>query len=80
MSLSTSKALQWSGLPCANWGELSRGHGKSKNCRPIDFEVQSHRGYSLRSWNNAGLNYVIISEFSETETERFEDLLREQTD
>ena len=48
--------------------------------RPIDFDVQSHQGYSLCGWNKAGLNYVIISKFSEAETERFEDLLREQTD
>jgi len=48
--------------------------------RPIDFDVQSHQGYSLCGWNKGGLNYVIISEFSEAEMERFEDLLREQTD
>ena len=48
--------------------------------RPIDFDVQSHQGYILCGWNRAGLNYVIISELSEAEMERFEDLLREQTD
>ena len=31
-------------------------------------------------YHKAGLNYVIISELSEAEMERFEDLLREQTD
>ena len=40
--------------------------------RPIDFDVQSHQGYSLCGWNKAGLNYVIISELSEAEMERFE--------
>jgi hypothetical protein len=44
--------------------------------RPIDFDVQSHQGYSLCGWNKAVLNYVIISTFSEA----VEDLLREQTD
>ena len=51
-----------------------------KNHFVNDFDVQSHQGYSLCGWNKAGLNYVIISEFSEAETERFEDLLREQID
>ena len=30
--------------------------------------------------NKAGLNYLIISELSEAEMEKLEDLLREQTD
>jgi len=48
--------------------------------RPIDFAVQSHQRYILCGWNKVGLNYVIISELSEAEMERFENLLREQTD
>jgi hypothetical protein len=31
-------------------------------------------------WNKAGLNYLIISELSEAEMEKLEDLLREQAD
>ena len=36
--------------------------------------------WSLCDWNKAGLNYLIISELSEAEMEKLEDLLREQTD
>jgi len=33
--------------------------------------------WSLCGWNKAGLNYLIISELSEAEMEKLEDLLRE---
>ena len=46
-------------------------HGK----RPTSFCL-----WSLCDWNKAGLNYLIISELSEAEMEKLEDLLREQTD
>jgi len=38
------------------------------------------KGTASAVGNKAGLNHVIISELSEGEMERFEDLLREQTD
>jgi len=38
------------------------------------------KGIASAVANKAGLNYVIISELSEAEMERFENLLREQTD
>ncbi len=46
----------------------------------IDFEVQSHQGYSLCGWNKGGLNYLIISELSQAEMEKFEDQLRDRTE
>ena len=36
--------------------------------------------WSLCGWNKAGLNYLIISELSEAEMEKLEDLLRAQAD
>jgi anti-sigma factor RsiW len=47
--------------------------------RAIDFDVQSHQGYSLCGWNKGGFNYLIISELSQTDVEKFEDQLRERT-
>jgi anti-sigma factor RsiW len=44
----------------------------------VDFDVQSHQGYSLCGWNRAGLNFLIISELSQTDMERFEDQLRDR--
>ena len=32
--------------------------------RAIDFDVQSHEGYSLCGWNKSGLNYLIVSELT----------------
>jgi hypothetical protein len=38
------------------------------------------KGIASAVANKAGLNYVIISTFSEAEMRKLEDLLREQTD
>ena len=46
----------------------------------IDFDVQSHQGYSLCGWNKAGLNYLIISELRQADMEKFEDQLRARTE
>jgi anti-sigma factor RsiW len=46
----------------------------------IDFDVQSQQGYSLCGWNKASLNYLIISELSPADMEKFEDQLRDRTD
>ena len=46
----------------------------------IDFNVQSQQGYSLCGWNKASLNYLIISELSPADMEKFEDQLRDRTD
>jgi anti-sigma factor RsiW len=46
----------------------------------IDFDVQSQQGYSFCGWNKAGLNYLIISELSPTDMEKFEDQLRDRTE
>jgi anti-sigma factor RsiW len=48
--------------------------------RTIDFDFQSHQGYSLCGWNRAGLNYLIVSELSLADMERFEDQLRDRTE
>ena len=46
----------------------------------IDFDVQSRQGYSLCGWNKASLNYLIISELSPADMEKFEDQLRDRTE
>jgi hypothetical protein len=46
----------------------------------IDFDVQSHQWYSLPGWNKSGFNCLIISELSEAEMEKLEDLLGAQAD
>jgi len=46
----------------------------------INFDVQSHQGYSLCGWNKAGLNYLIISELNPADMEKFEDQLRDRTE
>jgi anti-sigma factor RsiW len=46
----------------------------------IDFDVQSHQGYSLCGWSKGGLNYLIISGLSQAEMEKFEDQLRDRTE
>src|SRR5260221_11430304 len=46
----------------------------------IDFDVQSQQRYSLCGWNKAGLNYLIISELSQADMEKFEDQLRDRTE
>jgi anti-sigma factor RsiW len=48
--------------------------------RAIDFDVQSHEGYSLCGWNKSGLNYLIVSELTGADMEKFEDQFRAQTD
>ena len=48
--------------------------------RTIDFDVQSHQGYSLCGWNKSGLNYLIVSELSQADIEKFEDQLRDRTE
>jgi anti-sigma factor (TIGR02949 family) len=48
--------------------------------RAIDFDVQSHQGYSMCGWNKSGFNYLIVSDLSQAETEEFEDHLRERTE
>ena len=48
--------------------------------RAIDFDVQSHQGYSLCGWNKSGLNYLIVSELAGADMEKFEHKLRERTE
>ena len=48
--------------------------------RTIDFDVQSHQGYSMCGWNKSGFNYLIVSDLSQADTERFEDQIRERTE
>jgi anti-sigma factor RsiW len=45
--------------------------------RAIDFDVQSHQGYSLCAWNKSGFNYLIVSDLSQANMEHFEDQIRE---
>jgi hypothetical protein len=37
-------------------------------------------GYNLCSWNKSGLNYVIVSELTRADMEKFEDQFRAQTE
>jgi anti-sigma factor RsiW len=46
----------------------------------IDFDVQAQQGYNLCGWNNSGMNYLIVSELSQTEMEKFEDWLHDSTE
>ena len=46
----------------------------------IDFDVQSHQGYTLCGWNKARVNYLSISELSPAGMEKFEDQLRDGTE
>jgi anti-sigma factor RsiW len=48
--------------------------------RAIDFDVQSQRGYGLCAWNKSGINYLIVSELSQADTEKFENQLRDRTE
>jgi len=48
--------------------------------RAIDFDVQSHEGYTLCGWNKSGLNYLIVSELTAADMEKFEDQFRAQTE
>jgi anti-sigma factor RsiW len=44
----------------------------------IDFDTQFLLGFNLCSWNRSGLNYLIVSELSQSNMENFEDQLRER--
>jgi anti-sigma factor RsiW len=46
----------------------------------IDFDVQAQQGCSLCGWSNSGLNYLIVSELSRTDMEKFEDRLHDRTE
>jgi anti-sigma factor RsiW len=48
--------------------------------RGIDFDVQSHQGYSLCAWNDSGFNYLIVADLSQANMEKFEDQIRERTE
>jgi anti-sigma factor RsiW len=48
--------------------------------RAIDFDVQSHQGYSMCAWNKSGLNYLIVSGLRQADMEKFEDQLRDRTE
>jgi anti-sigma factor RsiW len=48
--------------------------------RIIDFDVQSHQGYTMCGWNKSGFNYLIVSDLSQADTEEFEDQIRERTE
>jgi anti-sigma factor RsiW len=48
--------------------------------RTIDFDVQSHQGYSMCGWNKSGFNYLIVSDLSQANMEKFEDQIRERTE
>jgi anti-sigma factor (TIGR02949 family) len=45
--------------------------------RKIDIDVGSERGYHFCGWNQAGLNYLCISELSGDDLEKFENQVRE---
>ena len=45
--------------------------------RKIDIDVRSERGNQFCGWNQAGLNYLCISEISGDDLEKFEDQFRE---
>ena len=46
----------------------------------IDFDSQFFQGFNLCGWNKSGLNYLIVSELSQADMEKFEDQLRERTE
>jgi anti-sigma factor RsiW len=46
----------------------------------IDFDSQFFQGFTLCGWNKSGLNYLIVSELSQADREKFEDQLRERTE
>jgi anti-sigma factor RsiW len=48
--------------------------------RTVDFDVQSHQGYSMCGWNKSGFNYLIVSDLGQADTEEFEDQIRERTE
>jgi anti-sigma factor RsiW len=43
----------------------------------IDIDARSERGYQFCGWNQAGLNYLCISEISGADLEKFESQVRE---
>ena len=46
----------------------------------IDFDSQFFQGFNLCGWNKSGLNYLIVSELSQADMEKFVDQLRERTE
>jgi anti-sigma factor RsiW len=46
----------------------------------IDFESQFVQGFNLCGWNRSGLNYLIVSELSQSNMENFEDQFRQRTE
>ena len=44
----------------------------------IYFHAQFLSGFNLCGWNRSGLNYLIVSELSQSDIENFEDQLRER--
>jgi anti-sigma factor (TIGR02949 family) len=47
--------------------------------RTIDFDVQSHQGFSMCGWSKSGFNYLIVSDLSQANMETFEDQIRERS-
>jgi anti-sigma factor RsiW len=45
--------------------------------RKIDIDARSERGYQYCGWNQAGLNYLCVSEISGDDLEKFENQVRE---
>jgi anti-sigma factor RsiW len=41
--------------------------------RAIDFDSQFFQGFNLCGWNKSGLNYLIVSELSQADMEKFEE-------
>jgi anti-sigma factor RsiW len=48
--------------------------------RTIDFDAQSHQGYSMCGWNKSGFNYLIVADLSQANMETFEDQIRDWTE
>jgi anti-sigma factor RsiW len=46
----------------------------------IDFDSQFLQGFNFCGWNKSGLNYLIVSELSREDMEKFEDQLRDRTE
>jgi anti-sigma factor RsiW len=46
----------------------------------IDFDTQFFLGFHLCGWSKSGLNYLIVSELSQSDMEKFEDQLRKGTE
>jgi anti-sigma factor RsiW len=46
----------------------------------IAFDSQFFHGLNVCGWNTSGLNYLIVSELNQPDTEKFEDQFRERTE